>query len=289
MLLTGATGFIGQHVARAIVAEGHQLFALRRQASDAQRRLARTHPEIIWLDADALEAGIAGARPDVVLHLATHYGRDGQVAELLEANLVLPLRILQAAVAAGCRAFVHTDTFFSKPGFEYGHLQAYIRSKQAFVSWAQQALQATTAFRLVNLRLEHVYGPGDDEAKFVPQLLARLGRGESIDLTPGEQRRDFIYVEDVAAAFTCIVRRLPEIGEGFSEFEVGTGHRTTLRTFVEMARAALGSASVLNFGAQPYRPGEIMDSAADTTRLNELGWRHTADVHRGIEKTVAAG
>ncbi len=82
---------------------------------------------------------------------------------------------------------------------------------------------------------------------------------------------------------------IAECLDAFSEFQVGTGHRTTLRRFVEIARDALGSASVLNFGALPYRPGEIMDSVADPKRLNDLGWRHTADLHRGVGKTVAAG
>ena len=89
-------------------------------------------------------------------------------------------------------------------------------------------------------------------------------------------------------AYATVLRQRDRLPPGFNEFEVGTGQAIELRTFVEMAAAALASRSALRFGALPHRAGEIMRSSADARALESLGWRASTPLQAGIRRTVEA-
>lgn len=285
VLMTGATGFVGGHVARVLLALGHRVAALVRPSS---ARPASISGQVEWVAAEEGLAWIAQHQPDAVVHLATCYG-PARATEMIGTNVLWPLSLLEASFEAGCRLFIGTDTFFAKAGVDYPHMRGYIQSKRDFCHWARLAVQDVPDGRVVNLRLEHVYGPGDRATKFVPGLIARLRRHDAeIDLTPGDQLRDFVFVEDVAHAYAAVLGQRDRLPTGFNELEVGTGQAIQLRTFVETAAARLGSRSALRFGALPHRAGEIMRSSADVCALESLGWRASTTLEAGIRRTVEA-
>ncbi len=285
VVVTGATGFIGKQLVAALLRAGRTVVALHRRAStDGLVRDER----LLWTSmADAAEA-FRRHRPEAVFHLATCYGTDTTLAEVVESNLVMPLGLLELAAANGCGLFVNTDTFFGKPEFAYTHMRPYIRSKDEFVRWATLARELSRGPTLVTARLEHVYGPGDGEQKFVSMLLRTLTENKPLALTPGDQLRDFVHVDDVVAAYLAILDGQLHGGPAVTEIEVGTGAVHSLRDFVETAAALSGSTSVLKFGAKPHRDGEIMRSFADTARLRALGWRARHDLESGIGATLTA-
>lgn len=140
----------------------------------------------------------------------------------------------------------------------------------------------------MNIALEHFYGPFDDESKFTTMIFHKLMRGElSIDLTPGDQKRHFIYIDDVVRAFYCILDKLDNLPPGFSSFEVSTEQSISIREFVLLATSIIGNASTqLNFGAIPYRANELMDSRTDISALKALGWRPKVSLEKGIQLTI---
>ena len=242
-----------------------------------------------WLRPSELAAAAAQGPLHAVVHLATAYGHDGTLADVVESNLLLPARLLDLCRTAGCSQFINADTFFGKPQFDYPHLPAYIRAKRDLIGWAGLACAAQPRLHFSNLRLEHVYGEGDGPRKFVPDLIARLQRHQpDIALTPGDQTRDFVYVGDVAQAFACLLDHGDSLPVGVTEYEVGRGIPATLRELVETARKVTASPSRLDFGALPHRPGEIMASAADTRRLAALGWQPATALEDGLLRTAAA-
>lgn len=221
------------------------------------------------------------------VHVATAYGHDGNLAQVVESNLLLPLRLLDHCRTVGCAHFLNTDTFFGKSQFEYPYMKAYIKSKRDLIAWAKLACDAQADLCFSSLRLEHVYGEGDSPRKFVPDLVARLqNRQPEIPLTFGNQERDFIHVSDVARAFACVLDLGPNAPKGVTEYEVGTGRAIPLRQLVETACEVTGSSSRLCFGALPHRQGEIMYSVADTRRLAALGWRSTVSLREGLQRTA---
>ncbi|MGN7468381.1 NAD-dependent epimerase/dehydratase family protein [Brevibacillus sp. SAFN-007a] len=290
VLLTGATGFLGSHLARALLVAGHQVTILKRSTSDCSR-LADIASELAACDADAAAPLSAFSRHgpfDAVIHAATAYGRKGESdAALVEANVLFPLRLLHACCEQGTRLFVNTDTF-SRASLALGatHLAGYHLTKKQFAEWG-----ALTAARhgltFANMRLEHVYGPGDQPDKFIPYVIRHcLQDGARLALTSGEQKRDFVYVDDVVEAYLLVLRHKDALPMGYLDYQVGTGKATTVRELVETIHSLTRSTAKLQFGALAQRSGELMCSQADTRMLQALGWQGRVSLAEGLALTL---
>jgi nucleoside-diphosphate-sugar epimerase len=281
--LTGATGFVGSHLLTGLLSAGFSVVALhRRPTADGLRREAG----LTWEPVTEAARVFKRQRIEAVCHLATSYGNGMALAEVVESNVVMPLRLLELAIEQSCALFVNTDTFFGKPEFNYPHMRPYIESKGQFIRWAGLAAASAPATKVVNARLEHVYGTGDGPQKFVSYVLGKLMANAPLALTPGDQRRDFVHVDDVVGAYLRILASADALPTALSEIQVGTGESHTVRTFVETARTACGSTSMLDFGAHPHRPQEIMHSQADITVLRALGWNPAHSLTSGIRAVL---
>ncbi len=290
VLVTGATGFLGSHLVRALVARGDQVVVLKRSQSD----LARIRDLLPLLalynaDQDGVDRSLS-EHNDVaaVLHTATCYGRNGEPEDVVfEANTVFPLRLLQRAARAKIPLFLHTDSCFSSGPLRYPYLRNYSLSKRQFAEWGEHfAGRGDIAF--VNVKLQHPYGPGDSPDKFVSSILRQcLDNVAAIRLTAGEQKKDFIYIDDVVSALLRLVDR-GAAGASFQEYECGRGEAVSIRQFVETAHNLVGSRTQLLFGALPYREHEIMYSCADTSALRRLGWSPRFGLREGLERTLHA-
>lgn len=218
---------------------------------------------------------------DCIIHCATNYGRhDPNPIATIESNLILPLQLLELGSRSGLRCFINTDTYLDK-GINY-----YSLSKKQFSEWLESYQHELAC---VNLVLEHFYGPHDNKSKFVTWLTDALMDGvERIPLTEGRQRRDFIYIDDVVEAFLAIIA-FAYSASGFHRFNVGSGTPISIRDFAELAKRLAGnSRTMLEFGAVPYRPGEIMDTKVDIEPLLALGWKPRVGLIDGLRKTIDA-
>jgi nucleoside-diphosphate-sugar epimerase len=112
------------------------------------------------------------------------------------------------------------------------------------------------------LRPAVVYGPGQQGEQLIPAMLRARAERKAFRMTRGEQTRDFVHVDDVAAAVVLVAGRA-------GVYNCGTGVETRV---IEVARAVL-PAELIDAGALPYRPNEQMRYALDASRLAALGWR----------------
>ncbi|MFH7321196.1 NAD-dependent epimerase/dehydratase family protein [Desulfurivibrio sp. D14AmB] len=284
ILLTGATGFLGSHLLAALLEHGYKVVILKRSTS-ALRRIEHllNQADSYDLDREPLARAFTEHPIDAVVHAACHYGRGGgKISEVVETNLMFGLRLLETAVSFKVPAFLNTDTLLA------GDLNAYALSKKQFVQWLERE---SDQIQVVNLQLEQMYGPGDDGGKLVPWVIAQLAaKAPEIKLTKGEQFRDFVYIDDVVAAYLTILRELPRLPSG-SRFDVGTGTPLTVRSFVESLQQAYEqrfgkTATRLNFGAIPYRAGELMAVQVDNGPLRALGWRARVNPAEGLRRTM---
>jgi len=293
VLLTGGTGFLGSAVLRALQRRGVPVVLLKRSVSDTWRiaDLLDGRPGVTVHDVDRtpLEAAFANQAVEAVLHMATAYGRHGELlGDLLEANVLYPVRLLQAAVKNGAKVFLNTDTFSAKVDELPDGLAGYVLTKRHFRQCGELLARAH-GIRFVNLRVEHAYGPLDRSDKFVPTLVrALLTNQAEFELTPGEQVRDFIYVDDVVAACVTLLENHSALPGNPATVDVGTGSGRSLESMVRLARELCGSSTELRFGALPYRAGELMHSVADTSVLRGLGWRPAVSLNDGLARTIEA-
>lgn len=283
ILLTGVTGYLGSHLAMALLAKGCEIVGLKRKSSSLHR-IETISAQLILYDLEEVEmSGLftQHGKIDAVIHTATCYGRKGESAtQIAEANLMYPLRLLDAAAALGGGLFINTDTVLNK------FTNPYALSKGQFTEWGQFHARQKK-IRFLNLKLEHFYGPSDDQSKFAAHIInSCLANLPELQLTLGEQQRDFIYIDDVVAAYMTLLSNSGAVNGDFVEYEVGSGRAITIRQFVETAHQLAASTTRLNFGAIPYRTGEAMFSQADTSALQALGWRCHYSIEAGLKATI---
>ena len=282
VLLTGATGFLGSHLLEALLTQGYKVTILKRSKSDTWRihhLLERV--SAFNVDQVDIEEAFKAEKVDAVIHTACSYGRQGQSTyEVVESNLGFSLKVLDAAINFNTVTFFNTDTLLPK------YLNAYSLSKKHFAEWLKQRSQV---IKVVNLKLEHMYGPKDDQRKFVPWLIGQLEQGASrIPLTEGSQHRDFIYIDDVVSAYLLALKKAEQLHE-YTELDVGTGELTSVRDFVSAIFAVYKSLNPdtktqLGFGDIPIRKGEMMKVKVDNSVLKGLGWCAITQKTDGLKK-----
>lgn len=284
ILLTGATGFLGTALWVALNKENHQIFVVKRSGTDLCSIGKRpgyvdtcgtTKPELISLFERYPDI-------DVIVHAATDYGRNEKMpTATFWGNVAFPVGLLETAMQNGKRLFINIDTFFNTPNADYQYLGSYALSKRHFQEWGRLC-GAQRKLRFVNLRLFHLYGPGDSADKFVPSIVKRCAANEDIDLTDGEQRRDFIYIDDAVDAVIKVIEAESGLPDGYMHYDVGTGESWRIRDFVEEIRRLSNSSAKLNFGALPKRVGEFENACADSQTLKETGWQPRTSVAEGV-------
>ena len=284
VLLTGATGFLGSYLLEALLLKGYKLVILKRATSKVWR-IEHLMSQVTSYDVDIqpLELAFTDQRIDYVMHTACHYGRnDNNISQIVETNLMFSLRILDACIKFNTDTFFNTDTLLSK------YLNTYSLSKKQFVEWLRQF---SDKIQVVNLKLEHMYGPKDDVSKFVPWVISQLKKNvPEIKLTSGEQFRDFIFIDDVVSAYICTLENIESLGS-FSQFDVGTGKSISVKNFIMKVKQRFEKVfeinkTVLLFGAIPKRPGELNTVNVNNKALIDLGWESKYSIDQGIGKML---
>jgi CDP-paratose synthetase len=285
ILLTGASGFLGSALALHWDKAGHQVALLLRPSSKLDRLRGLDASFAIGrctTDAE-VEAFVKQVQPEVVVHTACAYGRQGETSlQLFDANLRLGLVILQALQnAAQAVCFINTGSALAP------EVSPYALSKNQFAQWGRMlATQSGGQLRFINVLLQHMYGPGDDVSKFTTHVLHTCQRNDPVlKLTAGEQARDFIYIDDVVSAYDTLLTQGHQL-DTVHDIEVGSGVAPSIRHFVETAHRLTASRTELLFGALPYRANEAMHCLANVARMTQLGWAPAFDLNAGLKKTI---
>jgi nucleoside-diphosphate-sugar epimerase len=281
ILLTGGTGFLGSHLAKRLVYEGFDVIIIKRSTSKLSPLESIINQvrfyDIDWIDIEKIfQENVI----DLIIHCATNYGRFAvPPTDIIQANLFLPLKILQIAENYPVKTFINTDTILDK------RVSYYSLSKKHFLDWLYLFSRKMVC---ISVALEHFYGPFDDRSKFVSKIiLDLLHEVDFIDLTLGEQKRDFIYIDDVVEAFMTLVNFSFDVPNNLYRYEIGTGKNIEIREFVQTVKTMTGNkVTRLNFGMLPYRENEIMESHVDISMLSRLGWQPQISLVEGLKYTI---
>lgn len=283
ILITGINGFLGSHLAKLLSKENN-IIGLEYSLENLFR-LRDCSFEIYSSQSNNLADIFRKHKIDLIIHTATVYrSPQDSINKIIDTNIILPVKLFELGQIHNIEAFVNTDSFFNNSSYNYSYLGEYTLSKRHCIDWLTTIQKDT---KLINMKIFHMYGPNDAPGKFVPSIIKRIKDQETeIELTKGEQTRDFIYIDDVAHAFRTICLNIHRIKEKYSSFDVGTGNSTTIRHFVELIKEILGSNSILRFGNLNYRHGEIMRSESDISKLKLLGWKPSFKLVEGLSNTI---
>jgi nucleoside-diphosphate-sugar epimerase len=263
ILLTGATGFVGRQVLRALAERGCRVRAVVREGK--QDRLASSgsmerivaSPDIFAESAAWWAEACRGV--DCVIHVAWYaepglYLHSPKNRECLEGTL----RLGQGAVQAKIRRFVGIGTCFEyelsagtlsvatplRPATPYAQAKV-----EAFQALSQSLPPAGVGFAWC--RLFYLYGEGEDQRRLVPYLRARLAAGQPADLTSGERIRDYLDVREAGRMIVDVA-----LGPVQGPVNICSGIPVTIRALAERIADEYGRRDLLRFGARPDNPAD---------------------------------
>ena len=296
VLVTGAAGFIGANLVRALVAQGASVHALVRPGGSVWR-LSAIRESLHLHETDvtschAVRAAVEAARPDVIYNLVRHGGSSPATDRrvLLNVNLLGTLNLLEATASLGYQRFVHVGS-----SLEYGRKSHPMReddllepatdfavTKAAATLMCQQFARAH-AKPIVVLRLFSVYGYWEAPSRIIPAALLAVLANRPIPLTPPGYRRDPIFVDDVVEA--CLLAAQAERVNG-EILNVGSGRQWANEEIVETIQRVAGRRVPVRVGEFPPRMNDTTHWVADIGKAERLlGWAPRHSLEAGLQQT----
>lgn len=276
ILLTGATGFFGSHIAEALCGGDYELLLVKRSTSDTGR-CSGLPCSAKWVDIDAggFEETVLKFSPEAVINAAwggvvsserNDWGRQIK-------NLAFQQQLLDISLKAGVKRFISIGS-----QAEYGITHGCVKESDAanpITAYGAVKLAASDILRsfcTVNniswywFRLFSVFGEGEGDGWLIPSVVNTLVKGEDIDATAGEQQYAYLYVANAAE----IVKAALTTAESSGIYNISSSETVTIRELISKIKGFVNSAAKVNFGAVPYREGQSMFVAGDTSKTDKI-------------------
>jgi nucleoside-diphosphate-sugar epimerase len=303
-VVTGAAGFIGSHLAAALLDRGDAVvgvdafsdyYVRARKESNLARLLGRSG--FTFLEADVAEAPLdfVVAGTNGVFHLAAQPGVRGSwgssFAIYVRDNVVATQRLFEAAARAGTRVV------FASSSSVYGNAAAYPTSEDVvprpvspygvtklFCEHLADAYRSGTGLDFVAMRYFTVYGPRQRPDMAIERIASALANNGPFEVYgTGEQSRDVTYVDDAVTATLAAMDAAP----AGAVYNVGGGTETTLREIIDLCQSITGRRLDVRHAAEAV--GDVRRTAADTARIRaDVGWTPQTSLEDGLTSQLAS-
>ncbi|MGE5596209.1 MAG: dTDP-glucose 4,6-dehydratase [Hyphomicrobiales bacterium] len=303
VLVTGGCGFIGSHVVRALLADGHEVTNLDKltyASNQANVADVAASPAYRFVHGDICDPELVPLLvrdADLVLNFAaeTHVDRSLlDPAAFVRTDIEGVVCLLEAVRRHPEARLVHmsTDEVFGSlpPGVEADEDAPFAPSSPYSASKAAAELQlrayaSTYGLPLTVIRCCNVYGPAQHIEKFIPLFTTRALAGQELPLYgDGLQEREWLFVEDLVAAVRLVVAE-PASEPGVRAIHVGSGERVAN---IEVARKICALVGAPHHLIRPVtdRPGHDRRYALDVSRLRARGWAPQVPFDEGLARTI---
>lgn len=292
ILITGATGFIGQRVLIKMLEEGHDVVVLVRNVDKVDNALKQKYlnSQLTILEIKNLEwkNEVKKFKPTTVIHLAaflTSSDDSDAISALICANLDFGCHLLDSLKDTGLEYFINTGTFAEyrlntnvpNPAYLYAATKTAFRSIISYY-------QSIQGFKIINVIPFTIYGGIDSQKKIIDFIYGSIHSNTPIKMSPGEQVLDFIHIDDVIIFYQKLISSLKNVNEDYLELSLGTSVGTTPRAIAMIIEEVTKEKTNIEWGGLPYRKRDTMYSVADLAATsNILNWKPAITVNRGIE------
>jgi UDP-glucuronate 4-epimerase len=312
VLLTGGAGFVGSHVAEALLSRGNSLAILdnlddfyspaRKKANleEVRRKGSFEFFAADICDTSSLREVFAAVRPGAVIHLAARAGVRPSIEQpaLYErVNVFGTLQLLDFAKKFGVEKFVYgssSSVYGAASAVPFSEDQRDLRpiSPYAATKLAGELLVFTYAhlyhFGAVCLRFFTVFGPRQRPDLAIHKFTALMEAGEPVPVFgDGSAARDYTYVDDIVAGVLAALEFAPPVRDGahFEVFNLGNSHPVTLNDLILKLEGATGRKAIRR--AMPPQLGDVPVTWADISRAEKfLGYRPQTSLDTGLERFV---
>ena len=300
ILITGVSGFIGQHLVKAL--SDHELYGLyerpETRAKNPQIPDSRQHVCDLR-DVAQVEYVVDRVQPDIVLHLAARSEVANSFDNYLEVSQINYLGTVTLAEA--CRKMAKLTLFVMASTMEtYGHqdpangpftedtpqypMAPYAVAKLAcekYLAYMHYAYQ----FPSLVLRQTNSYGRTDNDFFVVERIITQMLAGDVCNLGDPDPVRNFLFIEDLTALYRTIVDRAGELAG--QTFVTGPDNALSIRDLAEKIRGLLDWQGQVNWHTIPPRVGEMFYLSSDPVKAGEmLGWAPQVDLDEGLARTI---
>jgi len=289
-LVTGATGFVGSHLARRLVREGWQVHILSRRGSrvpDAEE-FAQVTNHIHDGSTESMVRCVAQAKPDVVFHLASlflsqHVSKD--IDALIQSNVLFGNQLLEAMKVNEVSSLINTGTSWQHyDNDDYNPVCLYAATKQAFESLLEYYVQAC-GIKAITLKLFDTYGSDDPRPKLFHLLNKAATTGDPLDMSAGEQLIDLVHIDDVTEAYVIAAQRLLDVQVSQHEsYAVSSGHPLPLKDMVQLFAEVTKQTIAVNWGVRQYRDREVM--MPWNRGISLAGWYPRVSLAEGMQRIL---
>lgn len=290
LLVVGGNGFIGRHLCAHAFGLGWEVTSLGLSgAGVAGTRVISADIS----DADALGQAIGNMSFDYVVNcggVIDHANFHAGGCHMIDSHFIGVVNLVRLLDLTSLKRFVNigsSDEYGAMPApqaesMREAPISPYSLAKVAATQFLQM-LYRTEGFPAVTLRLFLAYGPGQDQRRFLPQIIRGCLDGRSFPVSGGEQLRDFCYIDDtVRAVFATLFTNAAD-GEVIN---IGSGCPISIRSMIELVRMIVGKGEP-KFGQIPYRQGENMALYAENEKAAKLlQWKPTVELREGLLKTI---
>ncbi|MBI3632686.1 MAG: NAD-dependent epimerase/dehydratase family protein [Candidatus Vogelbacteria bacterium] len=293
LLVIGGNGFIGKYIVEHAVELGWHVTSLSLKPSNQKES-----PHIRSLAADIthvslLKAVLKDPSFEYVVNCGgyidhTLFFKDGR--SIVDAHFGGVLNLVEILDRKTLQSFVNigsSDEYGDAPAPQIETrrempISPYSLGKVAATHFLQM-LYRTEHFPSTTLRLFLTYGPGQDNRRFIPQIIRGCLKNQSFPSSEGKQFRDFCFVQDTVDAVFATFRSPKARGEVIN---IGSGQPVSIRQMVEAITRLIGKGNP-QFGEIAYRPGENMSLYADISKATTLlGWAPKVPLQIGLDKTI---
>lgn len=289
IFITGASGFIGRAITRALASSGHSLSLLQRSNPSGDSRVVLGDIQIFRNNPERLKQLLEQIQPDAVVHLAwaSIQKHERETPLHYEVNLRFTQDLIDLLyhhfpqcyfLGAGSQAEYGPLNRLLTPQTPCTPLTAYGITKKLAGEYARARLPNRSAW----LRILTAYGPGDHSTKFIPYLVQCYSQDLQAAISPGQQEWDFLHVDDLAQAFrTATENRI--LGTHILAAHDTLSFRQLALKLWEIARTAGFNPPKPQFGARPYLPSELYYLAGDSSTFRRLsGWTPALSLEAGL-------
>jgi CDP-paratose synthetase len=284
ILVTGANGFIGKNLVRSLLAF-HDVRLLVRENSNVDY-VNKSHIYRDSKDIKALINYFSEEKFEGIIHLATCFKvqhNSNDLTSMLSSNIELGSRLLEASINTSKPWFINIgSTWQNYYDDSYCPVNLYAATKQAFEDIAEYYIDAYD-LKFVTLKISDTYGPNDSRKKIL-NLLVSLDENSSINMSPGEQFLNLIYIDDVISAIKLLIKlvKIEELCE--RDYYIRSNETLRLKDIVIKLEKVIGRRIKILWGPC-YRNREVMTPVFSGIPLP--GWSPIYSLDEGLKKMIS--